>query len=194
MASLGSYSFRDRENNTYSLELDLDDAAMMEDAVSITITGTKTFAGTKTNLSVEFSVTLETREKPWQIVIRHGDTVVGTIPLPEFGPPEDVAHGAPPDEAWNHLLSLLDNPDALEHAIASIPAVDPILGCLIKAARQHNRRAGLEMLWRASQIGGLASHHPQRDTLSRRAFGAHSDDGDLAHGKMCRAGRIWVIC
>lgn len=134
MASLGSYSFRDRENNTYSLELDLDDAAMMEDAVSITITGTKTFAGTKTNLSVEFSVTLETREKPWQIVIRHGDTVVGTIPLPEFGPPEDVAHGAPPDEAWNHLLSLLDNPDALEHAIASIPAVDPILGCLIKAA------------------------------------------------------------
>jgi hypothetical protein len=134
MASLGSYSFKDLDNNTYSLEMDLDDAAMMEDAVSVTITGTKTFAGSKTILSVEFSVTLETREKPWQIVIRHGDTVVGTIALPEFGPPDDVAHDAHPDEAWNHLLRLVDNPDALEHAIASIPAVDPILGCLIKGA------------------------------------------------------------
>ncbi|WP_152527671.1 MULTISPECIES: hypothetical protein [unclassified Afipia] len=136
MASLGSYSFRDPEGNTYSLEMDLDDAAMMEDAVSVAITGKKEYAVTKTTISVEFSVTLETSEKPkpWKIVIRHGDMVVGTIPLPEFGPPEDVAYDALPDEAWNHLSDLVDNPNALEHAIAAIPAGDPILGCLIKAA------------------------------------------------------------
>lgn len=59
----------------------------------------------------------------------------------------------PPDRVWAWLQELLRDSDALEAAIESVPAIDPVLGCLI--------RSGLSSS--AGQITKCYRQHRHRD-------------------------------
>jgi hypothetical protein len=130
MAKLCSYTFQDKEGNSYSLDLDFDDAALMENVASVTVTGKKKSAQTNEITSAEFTVALEYKEGP-QITISIKGSTLGTIHLQKFGKYLDgIIYNA--DLVWDRLLNVLDSTGAVERLIGAIPA-DPVFGCLIKA-------------------------------------------------------------
>lgn len=169
MPSLGSHSFLDGEGNKYTLKLEFDDAALMEDAVSVDITGTKEAAGSAP-IEVVFNVTLEIGKRR-RIVISHGDAEIGVIELPPDGVISDIElPEVPLDQAWDRLKELLDRPELLEEIVQALPAGDPVFGCLIKAGISTS----------VGQV--LRCYQDHRDNPDRRAIafnvlhclGAHS--------------------
>jgi hypothetical protein len=130
MVKLCSYTFQDKERNSYSLELDFDDSAIMEKAARVTVMGIMTSARTKKITPAEFTVALEFDKGP-QITISIKEEVLAVIHLQQVG---KYLEGVFDDVGlvWDRILDVLNATGTAERLIAAIPT-DPVFGCLIKA-------------------------------------------------------------
>lgn len=127
----------------YHLELSVDRIAALRDELSIDIAARSYSPGGDGGVSIQATLTLDIERR--EIVIEVEGKELGRIPL-------DVADIAEADEAdvegakdfarraWETLAEQLrdgdGNPTAetIEAIIDQIPAVDPLLGCLLKGA------------------------------------------------------------
>ena len=109
----------------YELDLDLKDAAIIENKVAFDVTAKRRPIGSGDWEKETVTVSFDFEEHVAHVSV-YGETI-GTIDLAGI----DIAFEAPLDEAWIQIVSAYQG-RSVETAIQMIPT-DPIFGCLVKA-------------------------------------------------------------
>lgn len=152
----------------YHLELGIDRIAALRDDLTIEIAARSYSSTGDGGVSIQAAVTLDLERH--EIVIEVEGAEIGRIPLDatEVSDADDAdVEGADARRAWEILVENLfqadDDPTAetIEAIIDRMPAVDPLLGCLLKGAI-------------SASVGQLIRCHGQltpRDETTRQKLG-----------------------
>jgi hypothetical protein len=125
-----------RGRRQYRFEVNLDDAAIMEDSLAIDIeASTRELSGETWSEWYPIKLRVEVRTAEEQAVLLYEDRVVGRISLRTDVPENDNFDGDGMDvEAEDAALAPALSEFDWAEAIDAIPAVDPVFGCLIRGA------------------------------------------------------------
>lgn len=121
----------------YTVEVVLSEELVGEGKIGLEVTGTvqdlvdEEQGSRKASEPQSVTLQLEANFEEKVVIVRHNDEVVGVIPLDviDIGDIAEDAFGFPLSDAIENAAS-----SAFEEIIERIPAVDPVLGCLLRSA------------------------------------------------------------
>ena len=142
MAYFKSCKFVSRGGDEYQLDLDLNDEAIMRNHVEFVVAGTVRKGASGRTIHAQFTVRLNVPDNRIEVI--HQDQIVGTIYLArpdinqvaDVDEPETLQLREHIDNTWERICAFLEEGgrESIERIIDNIPAVDPVFGCLIRAA------------------------------------------------------------
>lgn len=113
----------------YEIEIGLDDAALMDNALEFEVVARRSWRGEHPHVEVPAKVSVDLASMT--ATVRIADQEIGKIDLAALEIPEAL----PAEDAWNRLKAAWEyhGAEPLEEALQAIPVPDPVFGCLLKA-------------------------------------------------------------